>query len=168
MISVSLQVQRAPIFKFFLQLQNFPLLMLLSKVEISQALCLLNVLVPMQLFFFMKVIKFWPFSFLVLRPGLPVRPRCGKWSGSALPSLVTTVVMCKFQARVSSHLALRDTQFRMRITLGVVFIRSLVSAVGISGRLRSGSGVGSGLEISGSEESRLDGIARLKNGFPSY
>ena len=42
-------------------------------------------------------------------------------------------------ARVS--LALRDARFRMKNTLGVVLIRSLVSAICILGRLRSNSGV---------------------------
>ena len=37
-------------------------------------------------------------------------------------------VVCLFRAGVSCRLALRDAQFRMRITLRVVPIHSLVSA----------------------------------------
>ena len=53
---------------------------------------------------------------------------------------VTGVVVI-FQARVLRRLVVEDACFKMRITLGVVFIRSLVRAICVSGRLRSGSGV---------------------------
>ena len=44
-------------------------------------------------------------------------------------------------AIVSCHLAMDDAPFRMRITLGFVLIRSLVSAVCVPGRLQSDSRV---------------------------
>ena len=44
-------------------------------------------------------------------------------------------------AKTSCVLILRDACFRMRIALGVVLIRSLVSAKRDAGRLRNGSGV---------------------------
>ena len=44
-------------------------------------------------------------------------------------------------ARVSCHLALQEACLRMRITLGFIFIRSLVYAICVLGRLRSGSRV---------------------------
>ena len=42
---------------------------------------------------------------------------------------------------LSGRLALKGACFRMRMTLGVVIIRSLVCAICVQGRLRSGSGV---------------------------
>ena len=51
------------------------------------------------------------------------------------------VVVVILWARVSCRLTLKDACFRMRITLGVVLIRSLVCAICVPGRLRSGSGV---------------------------
>ena len=50
-------------------------------------------------------------------------------------------VMATFWARVVCSLALKNACFRMRITLGVVLIRSLVCAICAPGRLRSGFGV---------------------------
>ena len=41
----------------------------------------------------------------------------------------------------SRRLVVEDACFRMRITLGVVLIRSLFPAMCVSGPLRSGSGV---------------------------
>ena len=49
-------------------------------------------------------------------------------------------VVAIFWARVSCRLVVEDACFRMRITLGVVLIRSLVSAKCVPGRIRSGSG----------------------------
>ena len=49
--------------------------------------------------------------------------------------------MAIFWARVSCSLALKDARFKMRITLGVVLIRSLVCTVCVPGCLRGGSGV---------------------------
>ena len=45
-----------------------------------------------------------------------------------------------FWARISRHLVVENACFGMRITLGVVFIHSLVLATCVRGRLRSGSG----------------------------
>ena len=74
-------------------------------------------------------------------------------------------VVAIFWARVVCSLALKDACFRMRITLGIVLICSLVCAIRVPGtspeRFRSGP------ELTGSLESRQDGIARLKCGFPS-
>ena len=53
----------------------------------------------------------------------------------------TEAVMTIFWARVSCRLALKEACVRMRITLGIVLIRSLVCAICVPGRLRSGSGV---------------------------
>ena len=47
----------------------------------------------------------------------------------------------RFWAWVSCGLALQEARFRMRITLGVVLIRSLVCAIRVPGRFRSGSRV---------------------------
>ena len=70
-------------------------------------------------------------------------------------------VMAIFWARVSCRLALKDACFRMRITLGVVLIRSLVCAICVPGRLRSGP------ELASSWESRRDVITPLIRGFLS-
>ena len=51
------------------------------------------------------------------------------------------VVVAIFWARVSRRLVVEDACFRMRITLEAVLIRSLVRAICVPGRLRSGSGV---------------------------
>ena len=56
-------------------------------------------------------------------------------------SASSVVVVAKFCARVLCSLAAEDACFRMRITLGVVLIRSLVCAKCVPGGLRSGSGV---------------------------
>ena len=50
-------------------------------------------------------------------------------------------VTAGFLARVSNRLAAENAGFRMRITLGVVLIRSLVCFRRVPGRLRSVSGV---------------------------
>ena len=50
-------------------------------------------------------------------------------------------VVAIFWARVSDRLVVEDACFRMRITLGVILIRSLVRAICVPGHLRSGSGV---------------------------
>ena len=51
------------------------------------------------------------------------------------------IVIGVFWAKHLCSLALRDTCFRMNITLGAVLIRSLVCAKCIPGYLRSGSGL---------------------------
>ena len=55
--------------------------------------------------------------------------------------VVDAAVTAGFLARVSNHLAAETACFRMRITLGVVLIRSLVCIKCVPGRLRSISGV---------------------------
>ena len=50
-------------------------------------------------------------------------------------------VMAFFWARVLYRLAVEDARFRMRITLGVVLIRSLAFTQCVPRRLQSGSGV---------------------------
>ena len=46
-----------------------------------------------------------------------------------------------FWARVLCHLVVEEARFRMRVTLGVILIRSLVHTKHVPGRLRSRSGV---------------------------
>ena len=50
-------------------------------------------------------------------------------------------VLAIFWARVLRHLVVKDARFRMRITLGVVLIRSLVCTQCVPGHFRSGSEV---------------------------
>ena len=50
-------------------------------------------------------------------------------------------VVAFFRARVLRHLVVEDACFRMRVTLGVILIRSLVYTKNIPRRLRSGSEV---------------------------
>ena len=50
-------------------------------------------------------------------------------------------VVAFFWARVLCHLVVEEACFRMRVTLGVILIRSLAYAKYLPGRLRSGSGV---------------------------
>ena len=52
-----------------------------------------------------------------------------------------TVVVAIFWARVLCRLVVEDARFRMRISLGVVLIRSLACTECVPGRIRSGSGV---------------------------
>ena len=49
--------------------------------------------------------------------------------------------MAIFRARTFRRLIVEDAHFRMRITLGVVLIRSLARTKCVPERLRSGSGV---------------------------
>ena len=49
--------------------------------------------------------------------------------------------MAVFWARVLCHLVVEEARFRMRVTLGVILIRSLVYTKHVPGRLWSGSGV---------------------------
>ena len=58
-----------------------------------------------------------------------------------LDNIPLDTVVAIFWARVLCHLALQGAHFRVRITLGVILIRSLACAICVSGRLRSGSGV---------------------------
>ena len=67
--------------------------------------------------------------------------------------------------RVLCSLTLKDARFRMKITLGVVLIRSLVRAVCVPGHLRSGSGVTPKWRVQ--KKVFKTGIARLKSGFQS-
>ena len=53
----------------------------------------------------------------------------------------TTCVVAIFWAKVLCRLVVENACFRMKITLGVVLICSLVCAICVLGRLRSGSGV---------------------------
>ena len=50
-------------------------------------------------------------------------------------------VVAIFLARVLCRLVVEEARFRMRVTLGVFLIRSLVNTKHVPGRLRSGSGV---------------------------
>ena len=50
-------------------------------------------------------------------------------------------MLCVSSGPDSCHLPVKYARIRMRITLGVILIRSLVSAVCVAGRLPSGSGV---------------------------
>ena len=50
-------------------------------------------------------------------------------------------VVAIFWARVLRRLVVEEACFRMRLTLGVVLICSLVCAICVPGLLRSGSGV---------------------------
>ena len=49
--------------------------------------------------------------------------------------------MAVFWARVLCHLVVEEARFRMRVTLGVILIRSLVYTKCVPGHLRSGSGM---------------------------
>ena len=51
------------------------------------------------------------------------------------------LVVAIFWARVLCHLVVEEACFRVRVTLGVILIRSLVNTKHVPGRLRSGSGV---------------------------
>ena len=55
--------------------------------------------------------------------------------------VVCRTVVAFVWARVLCHLAVEDARFRMRVTLGVVLIRSLVRTKYVPGRHRSDSGV---------------------------
>ena len=57
------------------------------------------------------------------------------------PSSSSACVMAIFWARVLCRLVVEEARFRMRDTLGVILIRSLVYTKHVPGRLRSGSGV---------------------------
>ena len=49
--------------------------------------------------------------------------------------------MAVFWARALCHLGVEEARFRMRVTLGVIPIRSLAYTKHVPGRLRSGSGM---------------------------
>ena len=49
--------------------------------------------------------------------------------------------MAIFWARVLCHLVAEEARFRMKVSLGVILIRSLAYTKPVPGRLRSGSGV---------------------------
>ena len=51
------------------------------------------------------------------------------------------VVVAAFWARVLCHLVVEEARFRMKVTLGVILIRSLAYTKHVPGRLRSGSWV---------------------------
>ena len=75
---------------------------------------------------------------LVFHLILPMRSVMAVWT-LFLISCVHVVAI--FWVRVSRRLDMEEACFRMRITLGVVFIRSLVYTKCVPGRLRSGYGV---------------------------
>ena len=56
-------------------------------------------------------------------------------------SLLILIVVAVFWAKVLCHLVVEEARFRMRVSLGVILIRSLVNPKDVSGRLWSGSGV---------------------------
>ena len=62
-------------------------------------------------------------------------------NGAPRSEIELVAVTAGFLARVSNRLAAENAGFRMRITLGVVLIRSLVCFKCVPGRLRSVSGV---------------------------
>ena len=49
--------------------------------------------------------------------------------------------MAAFRARVLCHLVVEEARFSLRVTLGVILIRSLVYTKHVPGRLGSDSGV---------------------------
>ena len=53
----------------------------------------------------------------------------------------SAIVVAIFWARVLCHLVVEEARFKMKVTLGVILIRSLVYTKHFPGRLRSGPGV---------------------------
>ena len=78
--------------------------------------------------------KFFPAEKLVKKNWDTLFFSEGKWYFFLL-------VVAIFWARVLCHLVVEEARFRIRITLGVILIRSLVYTKHVAGRLRSGSGV---------------------------
>ena len=70
-------------------------------------------------------------------------------------------VVAVFRARFLCHQSLQGARSRLRITLGVFLIRSLVGAICVPGCLRSG------LELASSWESHQEVITHVICGFPS-
>ena len=63
------------------------------------------------------------------------------FSNCCQTAVLSIVVVAIFWARVLRHLVLEEARFRMRITLGVVLIRSLARTQCVPECLPSGSGV---------------------------
>ena len=62
--------------------------------------------------------------------------KIGEVTMDSSPSVVAII-----WTRVLCHLVVEEARFRMRVTLGVIFSRSLVHTKDVPGRHRSGSGV---------------------------
>ena len=86
---------------------------------------------------------FWQSTFTYKKHHAQIMHRLSKnaISGEQEQSLFVDVVIAVTWARILHSLALRDPHFRLRITLGVVRIRSMVCAECVPGCLRSGFGV---------------------------